>query len=112
MDVWYVYLLVSTDGCTYVGATVDPDRRLRQHNGEIKGGARATARKGPSWKRVCFVGPFEKIPALKFEWRWKHLSRKYRTAGKTPLENRMNALQTLIDETHTVVFSEEYADLL
>jgi predicted GIY-YIG superfamily endonuclease len=32
----YVYLLYS-DNSTYVGATVDLDRRLRQHNKEIKG---------------------------------------------------------------------------
>ena len=38
----YVYLLVSTNGNTYVGATVDLTRRLRQHNKEIKGGAHAT----------------------------------------------------------------------
>ena len=38
----YVYLLVSTSGNTYVGATVDLNRRLRQHNKEIKGGAVAT----------------------------------------------------------------------
>ncbi len=34
----YVYLLVSSDNATYVGANVDIDRRLRQHNKEIKGG--------------------------------------------------------------------------
>jgi len=33
----YVYLLECTDGSTYVGATVNLDRRLRQHNKEIKG---------------------------------------------------------------------------
>jgi len=38
----YVYLLVSSDDATYVGATVDLDRRLRQHNKEIKGGTHAT----------------------------------------------------------------------
>jgi len=32
----YVYLLVSSDNATYVGATVDLNRRLRQHNKEIK----------------------------------------------------------------------------
>jgi predicted GIY-YIG superfamily endonuclease len=41
---FYVYLLVaSSSGNTYVGATVNLDHRLRQHNGEIKGGAKATS---------------------------------------------------------------------
>jgi len=36
-------MLYTEEGQTYIGATVDPDRRLRQHNKEITGGARATA---------------------------------------------------------------------
>ena len=39
----YIYLLVSSDDATYVGATVDLNRRLRQHNKEIKGRAHATS---------------------------------------------------------------------
>ena len=35
---YFVYLLESTNHATYVGATVNLDHRLRQHNGEIKGG--------------------------------------------------------------------------
>ena len=42
---FFVYLLVSSTGATYVGATVDLNRRLRQHNKEIKGGAHATRAK-------------------------------------------------------------------
>ena len=51
----YVYLLYC-DNSTYVGATVDLNRRLRQHNKEISGGAMATGRKvanGKIWKRIC-----------------------------------------------------------
>lgn len=102
---WYVYLLESSSGATYVGATVDPDRRLRQHNGELKGGARATAMKcakGETWNRVCMVGPFEKIEALRFEWRWKFVSRKQ--SGR-PLEKRWKALQELVGENHTIFYS-------
>ena len=37
----FVYLLQYKNN-TYVGATVDVNRRLRQHNCEIKGGAMGT----------------------------------------------------------------------
>ena len=50
---FYVYLLKSTKGTTYVGATVNLERRLRQHNKELVGGAKATTakvKKGESWK--------------------------------------------------------------
>lgn len=95
----YVYLLVSTSNATYVGATVDLERRLRQHNKEIKGGAHATSAKvskGESWIRACHVSGFPDWPAaLQFEWRWKQLSRKL-PANMFPLERRMNALKTLL----------------
>ncbi len=101
---WYVYLLQSTSGATYVGATIDPDRRLRQHNAELSGGARATAirrSKGEVWSRRCFVGPFEKIEALRFEWRWKFLSRKRKG---DPLEKRWKALEELLGESQIIFF--------
>ena len=96
---FFVYLLVSTSGNTYVGATVDLNRRLRQHNKEIKGGARATSVKvsqGETWVRAAHVSGFpDWQAALQFEWRWKHLSRKYDIKIK-PLERRMNALNDLL----------------
>lgn len=47
-------------------------RRLRQHNGEIKGGARYT-RFGRPWEAVCFVKGFpDKKTAYQFEWRMHH----------------------------------------
>lgn len=95
----FVYLLVSTKGNTYVGATVDLNRRLRQHNKEIKGGAHATGIKvvqGESWVRAAHVSGFpDWQAALQFEWRWKHLSRKY-PAKMNPLERRMSALKDLL----------------
>ena len=94
----FVYLLECTDNATYVGATINLEKRLRQHRGEIKGGAKATTRKikeGKTWERVCYVSGFPTWQsALQFEWRWKHLSR--RISNKSPLERRLLALQRLL----------------
>ena len=97
----YVYLLVSTSGATYVGATVDLDHRLRQHNKEIKGGAVATSIKvlrGETWRRHCYVAGFPTWQsALQFEWRWKQIHRKLpKGRNITPLDNRMKALDILL----------------
>jgi predicted GIY-YIG superfamily endonuclease len=95
----YVYLLLSSDNATYVGATVDLNRRLRQHNKEIKGGAHATGskvEKGETWFRACHVSGFpDWSSALQFEWRWKQLSRKL-SQKIYPLERRMIALKQLL----------------
>jgi len=93
---WFCYMLASVDGRkTYVGATIDPDRRLRQHNGELAGGAKAT--KGRVWKRRFLVGGFvgEKA-ALRFEWRWKYLTRQ--APGDTFIERRSHALSLLLSD--------------
>ena len=58
---FFVYLLTATNGNTYVGATVDLQRRLRQHNKELVGGAHATGIKvsqGESWTRAAHVSGF------------------------------------------------------
>jgi structure-specific endonuclease subunit SLX1 len=95
----YVYLLVCSDNSTYVGATIDLDHRLRQHNKEIKGGAHATSAKvdkGEIWTRACHVSGFPTWQsALQFEWRWKQLSRKM-PSKMFPLERRMEALKGLL----------------
>jgi len=95
----YVYLLVSSDNATYVGATIDLERRLRQHNKEIKGGAYATSAKvlnGETWTRACHISGFPNWQAaLQFEWRWKQLSRKLPTR-MFPLDRRMTALRQLL----------------
>jgi predicted GIY-YIG superfamily endonuclease len=96
----YVYLLECTDGSTYVGATIDLKKRLRQHNQEIKGGAKLTSNKvknGYRWSRSMYVSGFpDWKAALQFEWRWKQLSRTRRINNVKPLENRIHALVHLL----------------
>ena len=97
--VMYVYLLLCSDGATYVGATVDLNRRLRQHNQEIVGGARLTGSKvarGKLWKSVGHVSGFpDWKAALQFEWRWKQISRR-QPSHMPPLERRLAALHALL----------------
>ncbi|KAF2362560.1 Structure-specific endonuclease subunit Slx1 [Trinorchestia longiramus] len=70
-----VYLLVSENprfaGRTYIGFTVDPQRRLRQHNrGSHAGGAWRTSSKGPWNVKLKERHPdtFKK----QVEWAWQH----------------------------------------
>ena len=112
---FFVYLLLSSDSCTYVGATVDLDRRLRQHNKEIKGGAHATSAKvlkGETWIRACHVEGFpDWQAALQFEWRWKQLTRKL-TVKSSPLERRIIALKQLINLERPTTKAKAYSEWL
>lgn len=55
---WFVYVLLSQQRSTYVGITTDVERRLRQHNGELPGGARSTRANRP-WSLGKTYGPFQ-----------------------------------------------------
>ena len=66
---------------TYVGITNNERRRLRQHNGDLVGGAKYT-RTGRPWTVVYTVGGFlNRQQALQFEWAVRHKGRR-RAPGK------------------------------
>lgn len=67
------YLLYSpSTHRTYIGYTVNPTRRLRQHNQEITGGAKKTKR-GYPWVLICVISGFlDHGSALRFEYHWQH----------------------------------------
>jgi len=98
----FVYFIQSTNGSTYIGATVNLDKRIRQHNKEIAGGAVATSIRvsnGEVWSYVCYVENFPSYnEALKFEWRWKQISRQIQKENKKilPYDKRINALTKLL----------------
>ena len=79
---FYVYILVNNSdnykNHSYIGFTNNPIRRLRQHNKEIKGGAKATTNKDSEWEfAVLITGFSDKINALSCEWKLKHPVKKY-----------------------------------
>ena len=72
---WYVYVLLCSDNSFYCGITKDIERRLKQHNGVIKGGAKYTR-----GRRPCIIiykkKASDRSEASKKEYSFKKLSRK------------------------------------
>jgi predicted GIY-YIG superfamily endonuclease len=80
---YFCYFLGQPDnwqGETYNGYTVNLERRLRQHNGEIKGGAFATTKKGKdAWKFISVITSSEwkdVSRAMQCEWQCRYPTRK------------------------------------
>lgn len=99
---WYCYLLTTRASTVpYIGKTCDLTRRLREHNGELVGGAKRTHRAiadgADVWTRQLHVRGFpDERAALNFEWRWEYDRRRNAgedgRAGLTPLQRGLRAL--------------------
>ena len=95
------FLQHRSSGAAYTGATTDLTRRVRQHNGEIRGGARTTRRRGPGWLPVAVVRGFQGFgEALQFEYRAKHPR-----SGHVPLAVRRRARTDLPRALRGLVFT-------
>ena len=72
---WYVYVLLCSDNSFYCGITTNIERRLKQHNGIIKGGAKYTRGRRPC-KVIYTKKASDRSDASKKECLFKKLSRK------------------------------------
>tara|TARA_X000000950_G_scaffold15348_1_gene16641 strand:+ start:10004 stop:10381 length:378 start_codon:yes stop_codon:yes gene_type:complete len=86
----YLVYLLKSDKYSYVGMTNDFTRRMRQHNKEIKGGARYTSKRD-SWYPVLIIDGFQDMKsAMQCEWRLKR--------GKKGVEGRIRYLNDYISK--------------
>lgn len=76
---WWVYMVRCADGTLYTGISTDVLRRLRQHNGEIVGGAKYTAARRPVtlvYQQACA----DRSAAGQAEYRLRRMSRSKKLA--------------------------------
>lgn len=70
-----MYLVECVDGTFYTGVTTDLVRRVRQHNGDIVGGANYTRARRPvalAWSKACE----SRSVAQQEEYRVRRVSRR------------------------------------
>jgi putative endonuclease len=95
---YVVYLLVNTsNNKTYVGSTNNTTRRIRQHNGELVGGAKYTKlnKDNGQWLFYGMIKNLHKRQALSLEKKIQIKSRKL--SGK-PIERRLKAFNSILNE--------------
>jgi predicted GIY-YIG superfamily endonuclease len=89
------YCIVSeNNNRTYVGATNNFDKRIRQHNRELTGGAKATC--GYTWRPLLLITGFDsRNELLSFEWHFKHVKNLNIRGG---VNRRLQALEILTQQ--------------
>ncbi len=71
---YYIYMLLCSDDSLYTGITPNLQRRVRQHAGQLKGGARYTALRPPKELAAVWTAP-DRSTASKGEYAIKQLTR-------------------------------------
>lgn len=109
----FCYILYIPDGSsvqTYNGYTNNLSRRIRQHNKELSGGAKATSRnKNNNWVYGAIITStdpeFTKIKALQLEWQIRYPTRK------RPRPRIYNGIQGRIDGLSHVFSNERFSNM-
>lgn len=92
----YCYILKNADGQnkTYIGYTTNPQKRIKQHNGIISGGAKAT--RGKQWKIFCLFEFDNEHNAMSFEWNLKHPCGNKKSSKFCGIDGKINSINELI----------------
>jgi predicted GIY-YIG superfamily endonuclease len=112
----YLVYILQSHNCSYVGMTNDFERRWKQHNCILQGGAKYT-KKLSDWTPICIVDGFQtKQEAMQCEWRLKrargylkrvkYVSRLFDTAErwtkKSPLIKQQNLRVYALQKYHSL----------
>lgn len=73
-SVWYMYVVVCLNDSYYCGITTNLERRLKQHNGVISGGAKYTRSRRPC-KLIYSEVHANRSEASKAEYKFKKLTK-------------------------------------
>jgi len=97
----YFIKSLTNPNLSYNGSTNNLCRRLRQHNGEIKGGAFRTTYYRP-WEYYAIVSNIpDRISALQMEWRLRYPSNKKKKEKRFKgIEGRIVGLNEVIKLEH------------
>lgn len=85
---YHVYIVKCIDGTFYTGITNDLERRLQQHNGERRGGARYTRNRGP----------VELVYIQKFKTRGEAAEREYEIKHTLNREQKVELIKSTSKE--------------
>lgn len=115
------YVISNEKGLTYNGYTVNYERRLRQHNCVLKGGARYTRNRGP-WTYVFQIESehLTKQKALSLEWSFRYPTNKRpRPREYSSPEGRIRSIQLVLENPKfadiphfTIRVCSEYLELV
>lgn len=91
---WFCYILQS-ENKTYAGSTNNLKRRIKQHNGILKGGAKAT--RGKTWTFYVILTGFKTHQnALQCEWKIKHPTGKKNESKYRGTKGRIKGLNEML----------------
>lgn len=95
---YYVYMLLCSDDSLYTGITPNLQRRMRQHTGQLKGGARYTALRPPKEIAAVWTAA-DRSTASKAEYAIKHLTaeKKRQLSAQPELLNEILAKEEPLD---------------
>lgn len=116
MEKYIVYLLYSpSSNRTYTGCTNNLQRRIRQHNGEISGGAKYTQKWRP-WIVLLYIENFPtQRDALQFEYRTHHphkyLPKSIRPKRGRNYDGRIESVCSILNMEKVTLTAKNISDM-